>query len=135
MLLCSFAFFPGFLLSVDSLSRISQCFNETESRSGLHSRFYKKKFYVVYRPLLVASVFKAEEDGCYFCACTCMCLIFLWLLSIALCTLSKSTIQIEKLINKIVINQVISYWPSYRSSASYIGPRLRLGPIQQTSDL
>ena len=60
-----------------------------------------------------------------------MCLIFL---SIALCTLSKSTIQIEKLINKIVINQVISYWPSYRSSASCIGPRLRLGPIQQTSD-
>ena len=81
----------------------------------------------------MASVFKAEEDGCYiFCACTCMCLIFL---SIALCTLSKSKIQIEKLINKIVINQVISYWPSYRSSASCIGPRLRLGPIQQTSDL
>ena len=48
-----------------------------------------------------------------------MCLIFL---SIALCTFSKSTIQIEKLINKIVINQVISYWPSYRSSASCIGP-------------
>ena len=59
-----------------------------------------------------------------------MLLIFL---SIALCTLSKSTVQIEKLINKIVINQVISYWPSYRSSASCIGPRLRLGPIQQTS--
>ena len=78
------------------------------------------------------SVFKTEEDGCYFCVCICMCLIFL---SIALCTLSKSTIQIEKLINKIVINQVISYWPSYRSSASCIGPRLRLGPIQQASDL
>ena len=92
-----------------------------------------RKFSVVYRPLLVASVFKAEEDGCYiFCACTCMCLIFL---SIALCTLSKSTIQIEKLINKIVINQVISYWPSYRSSAGCLGPRLRLGPIQQTEDL
>ena len=25
-----------------------------------------RKFSVVYRPLLVASVFKAEEDGCYF---------------------------------------------------------------------
>ena len=62
------------------------------------------------------SVFKTEEDGCYFCVCTCMCLI---VLSIALCTLSKSTIQIEKLINKIVINQVISYWPSYRSSANF----------------
>ena len=96
-------------------------------------RDFIRKFSVVYRPLLVASVFKAEEDGCYiFCACTCMCLIFL---SIALCTLSKSTIQIENLINKIVIYQVISYWPSYRSSASCIGPRLRLGPIQQTSDL
>ena len=96
-------------------------------------RDFVRKFSVVYRPLLVASVFKAEEDGCYiFCACTCMCLIFL---SIALCTLSKSTIQIEKLINKIVINQVISYWPSYRSSASCIGPRRSLGPIQQTSDL
>ena len=96
-------------------------------------RDFIRKFFVVYRPLLVASVFKAEEDGCYiFCASTCMCLIFL---SIALCTLSKSTIQIEKIINKIVINQVISYWPSYRSSASCIGPRLRLGPIQQTSDL
>ena len=94
-----------------------------------------RKFFVVYRPLLVASVFEAEEDGCYiFCARrpTCMCLIFL---SIAFCILSKSAIQIEKLINKIVINQVISYWPSYRSSASCIGPRLRLGPIQQTSDL
>ena len=96
-------------------------------------RDFIRKFSIVYRPLLVASVFKAEEDGCYiFCACTCMCLIFL---SIALCTLSKSTIQIEKLINKIVINQVISYWPSYRSSASCICTRLRLGPIQQTSDL
>ena len=96
-------------------------------------RDFIRKFFVVYRPLLVASVFKAEEDGCYiFRARTCMCLIFL---SIALYTLSKGTIQIEKLINKIVINQVISYWPSYRSSASCIGPRLRLGPIQQTSDL
>ena len=96
-------------------------------------RDFIRKFSVVYRPLLVASAFKAEDDGCYiFCACTCMCLIFL---SIALCTLSKSTIQIEKLINKIVINQVISYWPSYRSSASCIGPRRSRGPIQQTSDL
>ena len=82
----------------------------------------------------MSSVFKAEEDGCYiFCACTCMCEIFLSIA--ALCILSKSTIQIEKLINKIVINLVIWYWPSYRSSASCIGPRLRLGPIQQTSDL
>ena len=31
-------------------------------------------------------------------------------------------------INKIVINQVISYWPSYRSSASCIGPA-DLGPV------
>ena len=96
--------------------------------------YFIRKFSVVYinRPLLMASVFNADEDGCYFCACTCMCLI---VLSIALCTLSKSTIQVENLINKIVINQVISYWPSYRSSASCIGPRLRLRPIQQTSDL
>ena len=37
-------------------------------------RDFIRKFSVVYRPLLVASVFKAEEDGCYiFCACTCMC--------------------------------------------------------------
>ena len=60
-------------------------------------RDFIRKFFVVYRPLLhvlVASVFKAEEDGCYiFFACTCMCLIFL---SIALCTLSKSTIQNRK---------------------------------------
>ena len=88
-----------------------------------------KKFSVVYRPLIVASVFKAEEDGCYFCACTCMCLIFL---PIVLCTkLSKGTIQIEKLIDKIVIKQVISYWPSYRSPAS-CPPRANtadLGPV------
>ena len=29
-----------------------------------------------------------------------------------------------KLINKIVINQVISYWPSYGSSVGCIGPRI-----------
>ena len=80
----------------------------------------------------MASVFKAEEDGCYF---LCMYIHVSNIFIHALCTLSKSTIQIEKLINKIVINQVISYWPSYRSSASCIDPRLRLGPIQQTSDL
>ena len=39
-----------------------------------------------------------------------------------------------KLINKIVINQVISYWPSYRSSVCCIGSQPRtntadLGPI------
>ena len=28
-------------------------------------RDFIRKFSVVYRPLLVASVFKAEEDGCY----------------------------------------------------------------------
>ena len=91
-------------------------------------RDFIRKFSVVYWPLLVASVFKVEEDGCYI-------FVHVHACAIALCTLSKSTIQIEKLINKIAINQVISYWPSYRSSASCIGPRLRLGPIQQTSDL
>ena len=32
-------------------------------------------------------------------------------------------IYFYKLINKIVINQVISYWPSYGSSLGCIGPR------------
>ena len=55
-----------------------------------------------------------------------------------------------KLINKIIINQVISYWPSYGSSVGCIGPRLKgqysrprtrnwantfgRGPIQPTED-
>ena len=91
-----------------------------------------KKFPVVIGLYSWLQCLKQKRTVVIFCACTCMCLIFL---SIAMCTLSKSTIQIETLINKIVINQVISYWPSYRSSASCIGPRLRLGPIQQTSDL
>ena len=34
-----------------------------------------------------------------------------------------------------VINQVISYWPSYRSEVCCIGPRRSRGPIQQTEDL
>ena len=32
-------------------------------------------------------------------------------------------IHFYKLINKIVINQVISYWPNYGSSVGCIGPR------------
>ena len=35
------------------------------------------------------------------------------------------------IVKKIVISQVISYWPSYRSDVSCIG----LGPIQLTSNL
>ena len=38
-----------------------------------------------------------------------------------------------KLINKIVINQVISFWPSYGSSICCIGPRL--WPGANTADL
>ena len=43
-------------------------------------------------------------------------------------------IYFYKLINKIVINQVISYWPSFRSSVDCIGLRPRgntadLGPV------
>ena len=34
-----------------------------------------------------------------------------------------------------VINQVISYWPSYRSEVCCIGPRRSRGLIQQTEDL
>ena len=34
-----------------------------------------------------------------------------------------------------VINQVISYWPSYRSEVCCIGPRRSRGPIQLTEDL
>ena len=43
-------------------------------------------------------------------------------------------IHFYKLINKIVINQVISYWPSYVSLDGCIGPQPRastadLGPV------
>ena len=34
-----------------------------------------------------------------------------------------------------VINQVISYWPSYRSEVCCIGPRRSRGPIQLAEDL
>ena len=34
-------------------------------------------------------------------------------------------IYFYRLINKIAINQVISYWPSYGSSVGCIGPRPR----------
>ena len=49
-------------------------------------------------------------------------------------------IYFYKLINKIVINQVISYWPSYGSSVGCIGPRsavlaLGLRPRANTVDL
>ena len=49
-------------------------------------------------------------------------------------TIGRVRVFFYKLINKIVNNQVNSYWPSYRSSVCCIGPRPRtntadLGPV------
>jgi hypothetical protein len=47
----------------------------------------------------------------------------------------KSRDILNWLINKGIITWCFSHWPSYRSSVWCIGLRLRLGPIQQVSDL
>jgi hypothetical protein len=62
-------------------------------------------------------------------------LVYILQLNIAIVLLRDFFHIVDWLINKGIITWCFSYWPSYRSSVCCIGVRLRLRPIQQTSDL